>query len=290
MKLSKIKTLGFIVIILIPLFLPLKPLTRFGIPLFTIIYLLISRRGTFWYLAGLRAGKYRDHEKILRNMLRASRSKLSIQRGCITAISLLKYGKEKEATQLFTSLESRAKSISEKKLLRSYLAMLFWHKDEKEEAVRILETLLNEDDGYRTTHLYSTLGYFLLYTGDTKRAIELNEEAVNYDPIPDIQDNLTASYIAAGDWENAKISCDKVIEKNPAFAEAWYHAGVIAEHSEDYRTADLHYKKALRSIFSTLSLLKKEDVEEKVKTIRLQLENQTQPLLPDNKVTEAEIE
>lgn len=217
-------------------------------------------------------------------MLRASRSKLSVERGCIAAITLLKYGKEEEAEQLFASLELIKKSSSQKKYLRSYLALLFWQKGEREEAVSILENLLNEDGHYRTTHVYSTLGYFLLHTGNTERALELNREAVDYDPTPDIQDNLAASYIAAGDWENAEITCNRVIEANPAFSEAWYHAGVIAEHSGDYETADSHYKKSLRSIFSNLSLLKREVVEEKIQKMRLQLENQN--LLSDNITTE----
>ena len=280
MKSSTIKNLVTAAVIIITLFLPVPPLARFGIPILIILYLLYSGRGTIWYYTALRAGGNRDHEKTLKFMLKASRSKLSVERGCIVAISLLKYDKIEEAEQLFASLELMNNSSSQKKYLRSYLSLLFWQKGEREEAVSILENLLKEDGHYRTTHVYSTLGYFLLHSGNTERAFELNMEAVDYDPTPDIQDNLAASYIAADDWENAEIICKKVIETKPAFSEAWYHAGIIAEHFGDFETADSHYKRSHRSIFSNLSLLKKNTVKEKIQEMRIQLEKQN--LLPDN--------
>ena len=274
MKRSTIKTLVIIAVIIITLVLPIPPLARFGILFLIILYLLYTGRGTIWYLRGLRAGRNRDHDKILKFMLKASKARVSVERGCIAAVTLLKHDKIEDAEQLFASLALLNNSTSQKKLLRSYQALLFWQKGEREEAVILLENLLNEDGGYRTTHLYSTLGYFLLHTGNTERAIELNLEAVDYDPTPDIQDNLAASYIAAGDWENANIICNKVIEANPAFSEAWYHAGIIAEHSGDYEAADSHYKKSLRSIFSNLSLLKKDKVEEKIHDLQIKSEKQ----------------
>jgi tetratricopeptide (TPR) repeat protein len=282
MKPSTIKNLVTAAFLLIPLFLPIPTLARFGIPLLIILYLLYSGRGTIWYLAGLRAGRNRDHEKTLKFMLKASHTRLSIERGCIAAVTLLKYNKEEEAEQLFASLDLLKKSPSQIKHLKSYKALLFWQKGEREEAISILEKLLIEDGQYRTTHMYSTLGYFLLHSGTIERALELNKEAVDYDPTPDIQDNLAASYIAAEDWENAEIICNKVIETNPSFSEAWYHAGIIAEHSGDFETADSHYKRSLRSIFSNLSLLKKSVVEEKIQEMRFQLEKQDPQLLPDN--------
>jgi len=280
MKRSTIKTLVIPAIIIITLVLPIPPFARFGIPFLIILYLLYTGRGTIWYLRGLRAGRNRDHDKVLKFMLKASQSRLSVERGCIAAVTLLKHNKIEDAEQLFATLALMNNSTSQKKLLKSYHALLFWQKGEKEEAVSILESLLNEDDHYRTTHVYSTLGYFLLHSGNIERALELNKEAVDYDATPDIQDNLAASYIAAGDWENANISCNKVIEANPTFSEAWYHAGVIAEHFSDFETADSHYKKSLRSIFSNLSLLKKEIVEEKIHDLRIKLEKQS--LLSDN--------
>jgi tetratricopeptide (TPR) repeat protein len=274
MKRSTIKTLVILVIIIITLVLPIPPFARFGIPFLIILYLLYTGRGTIWYLMGLRAGRNRDHDKVLKFMLKASQTRVSVERGCIAAVTLLKHDKIEDAEQLFASLALLNNSTSQKKLLRSYQALLFWQKGEREEAVILLENLLNEDGGYRTTHLYSTLGYFLLHTGNTERAIELNREAVDYDPTPDIQDNLAASYITAGDWENAEIVCNKVIAAKPSFSEAWYHAGIIAEHSDDYETADSHYKKSLRSIFSNLSLLKKDKVEEKIHDLQIKLEKQ----------------
>lgn len=290
MKRSTIKTLVIIAVIIIILVLPISPLPRFGIPVLIILYLLYTGRGTIWYFFGLRAGRNRDHEKILKYMLKASHSGLSVERGCIAAVTLLKHDKIESAEQLFTTLASMNNSTSQKKLLKSYQALLFWKKGERDEAVMLLENLLNEDGRYRTTHLYSTLGYFLLHTSNTERAIELNLEAVDYDPTPDIQDNLAASYIAAGDWENAEIICSKVIEASPAFSEAWYHAGIIAEHSGDYEAAESHYKKSLRSIFSNLSLLKKDIVKERIQKMRIQLEKQDPQLLPDNSSEEEQTE
>ncbi|MCK5155225.1 MAG: tetratricopeptide repeat protein [Spirochaetales bacterium] len=274
MKSSKFKGLIKAAIILVPLFLPLPPLARFGIPLIAALYTLISGRGNIWYIFGLRAGRNRDHKKTLKYMLKAARAGLSIKNGCLVAVSLLKYDKYEEAEQLFTFLEAKNKTTSQIKYLRSYKALLFWYNDEKEEAVSILENLLDGEDRYRTTHIYSTLGYFLLHTENAERALELNLEAVDYDSTPDILDNLTASYINIGDWENAEETCKKVIESNPAFAEAWYHAGLIAENSGDYESADSHFKKSLRSIFSNLTLLKRKDVEEKIQAMQIKEEKQ----------------
>ncbi|MBL7006080.1 MAG: tetratricopeptide repeat protein [Spirochaetia bacterium] len=282
MKPSTRKTLVISAVIIIPLFLPIPPLARFGIPALIIVYLLYTGIGTIRYFAGVRAGINRDHDKAVKYILKASRSKLSIERGAIAAMLLLKYDKLDEAEQLFASLDQMKKSPSQQKYLRSYQALLPWQKGDREEAVLLLENLLNNDGHYRTTHVYSTLGYFLLHCGKPERALELNLEAVDYDPTPDILDNLAAAYIATGDWENAESICNKVTDSNPGFSEAWYHAGIIAEHFGDFETAYSQYKRARNSIFSNLSLLKKGMVDEKIEEMRLKLEKQS--LLTDSNV------
>ncbi len=260
MKPGRLRILLILAATLIPFLLPIDPVTRFGVPLVVLLYAAVSGRGTIYYILGLRASKKGNEDAVLHCMLKAAGNyrTVSLERGCIAAVTLLKHGKTEEAAILFEHLAEKRLQPAQANALQGYRALLYWKTGEQEEAVAILRNLL--EGGYRTSYLYSTLGYFLLHTSTPEEAIALNLEAVDYDDTPDILDNLTAAYISAGMWEEAAEISSRVTAAEPKFAEAWYHAGLIAQHRNDPERAVGYFERSSRAIFSSLSLLTPETV------------------------------
>ncbi len=141
MKRSTIKTLVILAIIIITLVLPIPPFARFGIPFLIILYLLYTGRGTIWYLMGLRAGRNRDHDKILKFMLKASKARVSVERGCIAAVTLLKHDKIEDAEQLFATLALMNNSTLPKEIINILSSSALLGKREKK---RKLSSILGE--------------------------------------------------------------------------------------------------------------------------------------------------
>jgi tetratricopeptide (TPR) repeat protein len=277
MKPKTLRRVLIAAVILLPLLFNIPPLFRYGLPAAVILVLMIVRRGSLWYLLGLKAASRRDAGQALKYMLKAARAGLPVKQGCVAAVTLIKGDCIAEAEELFTALGSKKLYDSEPSLLESYRALLVWQKGDRQQAREILESLLSA--GYRTTHLYSTLGYFMLHSGsDPQHTIDFNLEAVDYDATPDILDNLTAAYIAVGAWDEARETADRVTAAKPAFSEAWYHAGIIAEEHGDLEQAESFYEKTLRSVFSPLTVLTREVVEARLSSV--------QEMLPGTEETE----
>ncbi len=267
MKLKSLRRVLIAAVVVLPLLFDLPPLVRYGLPSAVIIVLLITRRGSLWYLLGLKAASRRDAGQALKYMLKAARAGLPVKQGCIAAVTLIKGDRIAEAEDLFTALGSKKLYDSEPSLLESYRALLVWQKGDRQQARELLEALRSA--GYRTTHLYSTLGYFMLHSGsDPQQAVEFNLEAVDYDATPDILDNLAAAYIAVGAWEDARETVERVTAAKPAFSEAWYHAGIIAEELGELEQAEALYEKTLRSVFSPLTVLTREEVEARLSAVQ----------------------
>ena len=267
MKPGRLRILLILGAIVIPLFLLIHPVTRFGVPLVVLLYAAVSGRGTIYYFLGLRANRTGNREAVLHYMLKAAGiyRTVSPERGCIVAVTLLKHDRIEDAAILFAHLAEKRLTESQANALRAYRALLYWKTGEREEAAAILQELL--EGGYRTSYLYSTLGYFLLHCATPEEAVALNLEAVDYDDTPDILDNLTGAYIRAGMWEEAAETSSRVTAAEPKFAEAWYHAGLIARHQGDPERAAGYFDRCSRAVFSSLSLLTPETVREALDTV-----------------------
>jgi tetratricopeptide (TPR) repeat protein len=220
-------------------------------------------RGTVSFILGVRAASRGSSERSLRWMLRAARAPLGLRQGCIASVTLLKNSRIEEAEQLFSRLSRKNLAENNRSQLESYRALLLWQQGKREEAAELLETLLRS--GFRTTHLYSSLGYFVLHIDrDAEYALSVNLEAVDYDETPDSLDNLGAAYLAVGDWEKADEVLDKALAGEPGFAEAWYHGAQAALRRGDRERALSRFRRALESAFSPLSVLDRTEVQKQV--------------------------
>ncbi len=114
------------------------------------------------------------------------------------------------------------------------------------------------NDGYRSINLYALLGYFkLLNSPNSEETFDFCAEAYEYaDDDRDICDNMVLCYYNKGEYDKAKELSDIVLESNPKFIEAWYHAAQIDIAMNNYNSAREKLEKiddCNRSFMTTVS-------------------------------------
>lgn len=114
------------------------------------------------------------------------------------------------------------------------------------------------ESGYRSMTLYGLLGFFkILMNPNAQETFDFCLEAYDYaSDDRDICDNLLICYYNRGEYERAKEISDTVLENNPKFIEAWYHAAQIDCKLGDYKSAKEKLDKipeCNRSFMTTIS-------------------------------------
>lgn len=178
---------------------------------------------------------------------------------------LLKNGQVSEAESVLKPLLNAKISSDEKIKVKSYWALLLWKKGNLDEAISIYEDILNT---YKTTNIYSNLGYLLILQGDIDKAFKINLEAYEYNDSDNIiSDNLGYTYYLKGEYEKAKAIYEKLIPKEPQFPEAYYDYALILLELNDKEKALNLFKKSLDYNISNLSILTKEKIKGKIEEI-----------------------
>lgn len=220
------------------------------------------RAGIFEWLANV---KYNTGEvnKALAWLNKAYKSGKAKSNTVITyAYLLLKMGNMKEAEEILNSLLNTKLSEEDRMLAKSNIALILWKKGKVGEAVEMLEEV---HKNYKSSALYGSLGFFLVLKGDLKRALEFNLEAYDYnDKSHVIMDNLGNTYYLLGKTDKAEEIYKKLLERKPAFPEAYYNYSlVLLKKNEPVHAVDM-MKKSLQHNFSFLSTITKEEVEAKI--------------------------
>ncbi len=236
-------------------------------PVILIAYLLFRFRSLPLYYKGLKTYGNGDTVKALNLLKRSIEEGLPEKHQLTVGYLLLKEGNPDDAERIFNFLIENPGAKFNSDHARCYNALIHWKKGRLSEAVEELEDLLA--NGYRTTALYSNLGFFLILLDKLDRALEVNEEAWNYDEeSPVIQDNLGLCHIRRLEWTKAEKIYGKLLEQDPGFPDAWYNAALVALHNEDKEKAVSLLESTLEKKFSYLSTLKREQVEDKLKELQ----------------------
>ncbi|WP_313127496.1 tetratricopeptide repeat protein, partial [Proteiniclasticum ruminis] len=125
---------------------------------------------------------------------------------------------------------------------------------------------------YKNSIMYEILGYLYIAAGDYEKALSFNKEAYEYNKDDYvITDNLAQSYFFLGDLEKAEALYEKSIDYIK-FPEAHYYYGQILQKKGDYLGAHDALKRALRLKMSFLSIITREDIEEKLLALQQEME------------------
>ncbi len=238
-------------------------------PIFVLIllYFLIARRGDV--VAGVANARYRQgmYPKALRIFRTAEKiGKLSLENRMTYGYVCLRCGDLSEARRILQLCSNDTpRDSANRKQIRNLLALVSWKEGNLEEAIEILEDII--ESGFKNTLIYQNLGIFYNLAEDKEKALAFAQEAYGYnadDPI--ICDNLADAYAGVGDWEKSAEVYKALVETEPRFPEAYYGYGktLIAlgkqEEGRDF------LEKSLTKPFSYLSVRPKEEILELCKS------------------------
>ncbi|MDA3955575.1 tetratricopeptide repeat protein [Oceanispirochaeta sp.] len=237
------------------------------VPLILVMYLFYRFRSFPLFIKAMKIYNTGDISKALKMLKDAVEAGLAAKYQLTVGYILLKEGYTEDAERIFTFLINTPQGKFNSNHARAYSALIHWKKGHLDEAIQELKTLLEED--YRTTALYSNLGFFLIEKGDLDKALEINLEAFYYDGFsPVILDNLGLCYIKREEWVKAEEIYEKLIKSDPGFPDAWYNAALVAIQRGDKEKAESLLNSALEKKFSYLSTLNKAQVEEQLQLLK----------------------
>lgn len=101
-----------------------------------------------------------------------------------------------------------------------------------------MEQVYNE---FKCLTMYESYGYLLIVKGDYEKALEINQEAYNYDNSSRvILDNLGETYYHLKDFDKSYDLYKNLIDNEPTFPEPYYHfALVLMEKGDNDRALEM---------------------------------------------------
>ena len=194
-----------------------------------------------------------------------STKRASAQISLSYGILLLRCGHPDEALNVFNTiiLYSNSKDYI-KNQAKQYRTLTYYKLGQENEALEEAQEIF---DKYKNSVSYALLCYLKLATNlPVDEVLPLCEEAYEYNSDDrDIVDNLALANIRSGNYEKAKELVDIMLEKFPAFTEAYYHGAVLYKKLGDLNKArellNSIDKKCRRTYLTTVSLEEIEDLK-----------------------------
>lgn len=185
---------------------------------------------------------------------------------------LLRTGDVEKAEQIVNSVLGSRKvdpKIRGKAVIQR--CMCYYKRDNLAEAMEDAWELY--DDGYRSISLYGMMGYFKILTDPmSEETFRFCKEAYDYaDDDRDIRDNMLICHYNRGEYEKAKEISDKVLENEPMFVEAWYHAAQVDYKLGLYEDAAEKLGRIKECHRSFMTTVPEEDVEKLTAQVRSKL-------------------
>lgn len=174
---------------------------------------------------------------------------------------LMRTGEFEEAEQVINNILSQRIDNSTRGRAVLQRCLCYYKQNNLEEALSDAYELY--DDGFRSVTLYGLLGFFkILNAPASEDTFDFCIEAYDYaSDDRDICDNLLICYYNRGEYEKAKEISDDVLENNPKFVEAWYHAAQIDVKLGDYNSAKEKLDKIPECNRSAMTTISVEEVE-----------------------------
>lgn len=230
---------------------------------YTVILILIYRpditatRATFYYATG------KDDKAI--PLLKKSVDNNTKNVNCYLyySIYLMRNDKSDEAIVLLQKAKSINKDILNDKHITLSIGSCYWKLGKLDKAIETLEKLRSDYD-YVNSNVLVTLGYIYLLNGDTEKALDLTNKAIEDSPeSASAWDNLGQIYIKLNEKDKAIESFLKALSFLD-LADSNYFLGVLYEEKEDLEKAKEYFLKASKCKITSLSTITKEQVNEKL--------------------------
>ncbi len=169
---------------------------------------------------------------------------------------------EDAEAMLSAMLANKYLDSGKRNVVKQYRCMALFKMGRCDEALEEAEEVFEE---YRNSSMYGILGYFRLmsdkYSLEEKKAF--CEEAYEYNSDDrDIADNMTVVSMMCGDYEAAAEYAGKLIEKNPKFVEAYYHAAQAAYELGDKEGAFEYLEMTDECNRSAMTTVSEAEIEE----------------------------
>ncbi len=230
------------------------------------IFFFMRHKVDFYEIMSNIAYKKGDMDKCLEwlkkaYMTKGAKTRVKVLYGYL----LLKTEKVEESEAILKPLTELEQSSDDVLAAKSNYALVLWKKGKLDEAVELLEEVFAHE---KTTIVYGSLGYLLILKGDLDRALEINNEAYEYNSSDSIiLDNLAHTYYLLGNMERSDELYKELIGMKPSFPEAYYNYSLVLVKEEKYNEALETVKKALDYKLSYLSNLNCEDIDRHIKEI-----------------------
>jgi len=125
------------------------------------------------------------------------------------------------------------------------------------DAFRLSEELLEKEDNEPTDHVLAELGFLYVEADYFKEAALYFEESLKYNPENiDVLSDLAYSYEMLGDYDNAIVTTNKILDIESYTYEAWVNLGKLHSLKEEFEKAIDAFDFALTINESDLNILK----------------------------------
>lgn len=184
----------------------------------------------------------------------------------IYAYYLMREGQVEKSEAIYEKLLKMKLKPDVRLKVRADYAVLLTKTGRIDEAIAELEEVtLN----YRNTITYGSLGYLYILKDNIRKAVNYNLEAYDYnsdDPV--ILDNIVQLYIKLGEFNKAKSFVDKLLEKTPYFAEAYYDSAFVYMKLGNFKKAEELLEDAKCCKLTFMSTVKESDLDRLEKAIK----------------------
>lgn len=184
------------------------------------------------------------------------------------AYMLMRIGEFEEAEKVLDYiLRFKGVKPEHRNAARQHRCMVYYKQGRLDEAVEEAQTAY--DDGFRTSVMRATLGFFkLVQDPKSQETFDFCAEAYDYDEDSrDIKDNMLLAYYHQGEYDKAKEISDKVMEENPQFVEAYYHGAMVEEKLGNYKKAKEYLEKTADCRWSDMTTVTKDEIAAFIKEI-----------------------
>ena len=183
-------------------------------------------------------------------------------------ILLIRSGEYAKARELLVKIQKDpAIGPDQKRQLFVNYAVCVYKMGEIEKGIELLE---RQHKHTPCGIVYETLGYLYIEIGDAEKALQYNQEAMEYDEDDSVVlDNLGQTYYRLlGDKATAKTYFDKAIAIKPSQIDTLYFLAQYDLEAGDKAAAKEKLETALEGRFSALNYASKEDVEKLLATLQ----------------------
>lgn len=236
--------------------------------LVVILYLIYKSKGSLLFYSASRAALKKDYETA-RKRLASAYDKgwfTPYQEGTYAFFLLKRFGEWEVSEKISKRVLSIPKlEEADRGLASLNLMMVNFYKGELEQAIEAADELRGK---YKSTNYYASYGYFLIEAGDYEKALEINQEAYEYNKDnPVILDNLGQNYLMLDQIEKAQEIYSELMSKNPEFPEAYFNYGLLMEKLGDIDEGIYQMKKSLDFEFNYLTTIDADTIKENLERL-----------------------